>query len=164
MRSMNTNHNHNPNPQEKFELLSAYIDNEVSASEKRQVEQWLATDPDFRRLYQQQLRLREFLVNLPVPEKVNSDLFVNRVMAKIDKRSQNRKIVWGGIAIIAALFGAVGSITFRSPSEPNFAINSIPPQGEYGKQQVAFAPIGSVEEPLIINMEEPIVPLPKTNK
>jgi anti-sigma factor RsiW len=33
---------------ERFELLSAYLDGEVTASERKQVEAWLATDRAFQ--------------------------------------------------------------------------------------------------------------------
>lgn len=31
---------------DRFELLDAYHDGEVTAAEQRQIEQWLATDPE----------------------------------------------------------------------------------------------------------------------
>ena len=53
-------------PQERFELLSAYIDGEVSESEEQLVELWLSDDVNFRHIYQQQLKLRQLLIELPV--------------------------------------------------------------------------------------------------
>ena len=43
---------------EKFELLSAYMDDEVTAEERALVEHWLSSDPLMRRHYQKQLKLR----------------------------------------------------------------------------------------------------------
>ena len=83
-------------PEERFELLSAYIDGEVTEAEEQLVEQWLSDDVDFRRLYQQQLKLRQSLIDLPVPVaahssvKAETDVMINRVFAEIDKRSQRR--------------------------------------------------------------------------
>ena len=36
---------------DRFELLSAYIDGEVTAAERGQIEQWLTTDPEVQCLY-----------------------------------------------------------------------------------------------------------------
>ncbi len=35
---------------DRFELLSAYLDGEVTAAERRQIEQWLATEPEVQSL------------------------------------------------------------------------------------------------------------------
>lgn len=42
-----------------FERLSAYLDGEVTAAERQQVEAWLATDSEAQRLYQRLLNLRQ---------------------------------------------------------------------------------------------------------
>lgn len=44
---------------DRFELLSAYLDGEVAAEERRRVEQWLDEDPDTQCLYQRLLQLRQ---------------------------------------------------------------------------------------------------------
>ncbi|MGB7086786.1 MAG: RseA family anti-sigma factor [Phormidesmis sp.] len=44
---------------EKFELLSAYLDGEVSDQERRLVMQWLLSDPQLQKHYQAQLKLRQ---------------------------------------------------------------------------------------------------------
>ncbi len=148
-----------PDPEEQFELLSAYMDNEASPDERLKVEQWLATDINFRRLHQQQLKLRQLLIDLPVPgisrvgSQVNArnEQVVNRVLAKLDERSKQRKIVWGGIAAMAVLVGAVGSMfTFNSPSmnlDGGIATSNS---------------ITNTEEPLLLAMEKPLIPMPKS--
>jgi anti-sigma factor RsiW len=144
-----------PSPQERFELLSAYLDNEVSREEKLLVEQWLSTDENFRRLHQQQLRLRQMLIDLPVPKtspkaaKASTELTIDRVMAEIDRRSQRRKWAWGGIGLAAAaVVAVVGSVFTLNPS-PQFS----PVSNQFKPAQ---------EEPLILAMEKPIVPIPKS--
>ena len=42
---------------ERFELLSAYIDDEVSTEERQTVEQWLASDVHMQQTYQAQIKL-----------------------------------------------------------------------------------------------------------
>lgn len=46
---------------EKFELLSAFLDNEVAEDEQRLVQHWLRTDPKVQQTYQQQLKLKAAL-------------------------------------------------------------------------------------------------------
>jgi anti-sigma factor RsiW len=43
---------------EKFELLSAYLDDEVTDEERCLVEHWLSSDLHLQRQYQEQLKLR----------------------------------------------------------------------------------------------------------
>ena len=49
---------------EKFEILSAYLDDEVSQEERRLVEQWIECDPLFRQQYQAQLTLKSAVRSL----------------------------------------------------------------------------------------------------
>lgn len=148
-----------PDPEEQFELLSLYMDNEASPAERLKVEQWLARDTNFRRLYHQQLRLRQMLIDLPVPgssrsgvqSNAKTEQVVNRVLAKLEQRSKQRRAAWGGIAALAVLVGAVGSIfTFNSPTMnlDSISSNEIKPRVN--------------EEPLLLAMEKPLVPMPKS--
>ncbi len=159
MSYQNKTHMPDPDPEEQFELLSAYMDNEASPEEKLRVEQWLATDINFRRLYQQQLRLRQLLIDLPVPgsarvgaqANAKTEQMVNRVLAKLDERSKQRRIAWGGIAAVAVLVGAIGSVfTFNSPTMNQNVANQL--------NQPQVTP----EEPLLIAMEKPLIPMPKS--
>jgi len=144
--------------EERFELLSAYIDGEVTESEEQLVEKWLSDDANFRRLYQQQLKLRQLLIDLPVPAIANSsvkaetEVMVNRVFAEIDKRSLRRKWKLVSIGVMAAtVVGIFGSIfTLNTNQQFSPMTNNIRPT----------APIA--EEPVLIAMEEPLVPLPKS--
>ena len=145
-------------PQERFELLSAYIDGEVTNTEEQMVEQWLSDDVDFRRLYHQQIKLRQLLVDLPVPVAANSsvkaetNVMIDRVFAEIDKRSQRRKWKLAGFGVsVAAVVGILGSMfTFNSSPQFSPVANSIK------------NPAITVEEPVLIAMEEPLVPVPQS--
>ena len=145
-------------PQERFELLSAYIDGEVTNTEEQMVEQWLSDDVDFRRLYHQQIKLRQLLVDLPVPVAANSSIkaetnvIIDRVFAEIDKRSQRRKWKLAGFGVsVAAVVGILGSMfTFNSSPQFSPVANSIK------------NPAITIEEPVLIAMEEPLVPVPKS--
>jgi anti-sigma factor RsiW len=148
-------------PEERFELLSAYIDGEVSDIEEQLVEQWLSDDIDFRRVYQQQLKLRQLLIDLPVPVEANSsakletEKLIHQVMQEIDRRSLRRKWKLAGLGIsMAAVVGIFGSLFTVNPnsqfSPVSNSINSVK-----GSTSVK-------DEPIIVAMEEPLVPLPKS--
>lgn len=53
----------------KFELLSAYLDDEVTAKERQRVARWLRDDPSTQQMYQQLLMLRQAIRTSPVPEQ-----------------------------------------------------------------------------------------------
>ncbi len=59
----------------KFELMSAYLDDEVSDQERRLVEYWLANDPQLLSDYQQQIKLRGAIQTLD--SNFSLDLTVN---------------------------------------------------------------------------------------
>lgn len=44
---------------EAFELLSAYLDDEVTEEERCLVQHWIVSDPEMKEHYQKQLRLRQ---------------------------------------------------------------------------------------------------------
>lgn len=94
---------------DRFELLSAYLDGEVSATERRQVEHWLATDAKTQHLYTRLLTLRQKLHTLPIVQSEQSvDQLVDRVTARIERRP--KRLLWGGMAaavLIGALFSAM---------------------------------------------------------
>ncbi|MEM9807325.1 MAG: hypothetical protein AAF959_18830 [Cyanobacteria bacterium P01_D01_bin.56] len=53
----------------RFELLSAYVDNEVTSEERQLVGQWLRDEPDIQRMYQQLLMLRQAIRTAPNPSQ-----------------------------------------------------------------------------------------------
>jgi len=95
-----------------FELLSAYLDGEVTAAERQQVEAWLATDPEGQRLYQRLLSLKEQLQQLPVPmSPCPAEYLATQVIAKAQRRP--RAIwVWGsvGATLAASVVGILNGL------------------------------------------------------
>lgn len=133
---------------DRFELLSAYLDGEVTAAERRQVEEWLATDPAVQGLYARLLKLRQGLRTLPVPpEGQPVEQTLKQVYARIDRRS-HRAVVWGG-AVIAALF--VGALSSVLPSRQFIA----PQFAQLPEQATASA------ETLMVAVNTPVVEIPK---
>ncbi|MEM8615165.1 MAG: hypothetical protein AAGF93_24380 [Cyanobacteria bacterium P01_H01_bin.105] len=51
----------------RFELLSAYLDGEVTAEERKLVAQWLMDEPNTQQMYQRLLMLRQAIRTAPVP-------------------------------------------------------------------------------------------------
>lgn len=96
---------------DRFELLSAYLDSEVTAPERKQVEQWLETDPEIQRLYARLLKLRHRLQNMPIPVPQESvDQTIEKVFTRIDRRPQRRLILAGLGTIAAVLVGALSNL------------------------------------------------------
>ncbi|NEP88820.1 MAG: transcriptional regulator [Okeania sp. SIO2C2] len=100
--------------QERFELVSAYLDGEVTPSQRREVELLLATDPVAKHLYQRLLQLHSEFQRMPIPPKVEPvEIMVDRVFDKIDRRSK-RKFVLGGTAIAALCIAFISGIISNS--------------------------------------------------
>ena len=131
---------------DRFELLSAYLDGEVSASERRQVEDWLKNEPETQRLYARLLKLRQSLQAMPMPSaRVNAQQTVEQVYQKMHRRARRSAVVWGGGAIAAAFIGAVTLV--------------LPPQQSF---QLAKSPKTTIAiEPLQVALNDPVVEIPK---
>lgn len=109
--------------EERFELLSAYIDGEVTPAERQQVQQWLDTDPKFHKLYLNLLKLQNRVQNIPVPPSEKSAKQLSEgVFQEIDRRKlRSQMVVWGGGAIAAALVAAFGSLLGNNSPAPQLA-------------------------------------------
>lgn len=123
---------------DRFELLSAYLDGEVTADERRQVEAWLATDPKMQRLHARLLKLRQGLRVMPVPASEHPvEQVAAQVMTRIERRPK-RTAAWGGMAIAALFVGAlVGNMPdsrlspsmVHSPNLEQSASSAVPTEG-----------------------------------
>jgi anti-sigma factor RsiW len=130
---------------DRFELLSAYLDGEVTAAERQQVEYWLGNDPEVQRLYARLLKLRQSLRALPVPPAEQPmERTVEQVFGRLNRRSP-LAAVWGGAAIAALFIGALSSSS--QFITPQLAQSPAP----------AAAPV----EPLMVALNTPVVKIPK---
>ncbi|NJK49301.1 anti-sigma factor [Candidatus Gracilibacteria bacterium] len=139
------------NPQyTRFELLSAYLDGEVTPAERRQVQDWLDTDPQTQKLYTRLLRLRQELDNIPIaPVASPSTQLSDQVFARLDRHSRRKRIaIIGGAAIATVVIGALSSLFFGNKS-PLFQAAENP-----------LAPIEKDSEPLKIALNHPIIEIP----
>lgn len=133
---------------DRFELLSAYLDGEVTADEKRQVEALLATDPAMQRLHARLLKLRHSfrMMPVPLPEQPVEET-VQQVFARIERKPR-RIVVWGGMAIAALFVGVLAGVAPRTDFIPSIAHapqseESVPSQG------------------LMIALDRPVIEIPK---
>jgi anti-sigma factor RsiW len=101
---------------DQFELLSAYLDGEVTAVERRQVEDLLSHDEQTKQLYGRLLKLRGGFQGLPLAVAQPLDQTVDQVMARLAKpRVSRRAWVIGGGAIAAAAIGAMSGLLGPQP-------------------------------------------------
>ena len=100
-----------------FELLSAYLDGEVTAGERKQVQYWLDNDPEVQQQYAKLLKLRQGIQTLPVPTVAQTATeMAEQVFIRLNKYRVRRFVAWGGTAIAALFIGAVSGVL--SPNHP----------------------------------------------
>ncbi|MBD1804426.1 Fis family transcriptional regulator [Microcoleus sp. FACHB-SPT15] len=133
---------------DRFELLSAFIDGEVTAAERRQVQELLATDADMQRLHSRLMKLRQGMQKLPVPAaQTTAQDTAQEVFSRIDHRRNRRTVMWGGAAIAAMVVGALSGILPGSDS-------LVPRLAQSLNKEVA-------PEPLEIAINRPVIEIPK---
>ncbi len=142
---------------DRFELLSAYLDGEVTAAERKQVEDWLANDETVQRLHARLLKLRHGLQTMPVPAaRQSTEQTVNQVLARVE-RQPRLSLVWGGAAIAALFIGALVSSILPGTRSP------VPQIAEGSKQPTMESPqLNNANETLLVALDKPLVAIPKT--
>ncbi|MEH2043214.1 anti-sigma factor family protein [Nostoc sp.] len=140
---------------DRFELLSAYLDGEVTATERKQVEEWLANDASVQCLYARLLKLRQGLRTLPVPAAQQSpEETVQQVLTRLRCRSRSNWMV-GAAAVAACAIGAVSSLVGGGSMVPQLAQR---PQRE--PIQTSSASIVP-PSPLMVGLNNPVIEIPK---
>lgn len=140
---------------DRFELLSAYLDGEVTAAERRQVEEWLANDSSVQNLHKRLLSLRQGLRNLPVPQEKSIEETVDSVMTRLRRRTRKGWML-GGAAVAACVIGSLASLIPNS--EPGFRFANKPLEQT---QQVSSEEIASLP---MVTLNQPLVRIPKANQ
>ncbi|WP_198525096.1 anti-sigma factor family protein, partial [Kamptonema formosum] len=75
---------------DRFELVSAYLDGEVTAAERRRVEEWLSSEPAVQRSHAQLLALRQEIEAMPAPAALLcAERTLEGVFAKLDSQAQS---------------------------------------------------------------------------
>jgi anti-sigma factor RsiW len=130
---------------ERFELLSAYLDGEVTTSERQQVEAWLANDAAFQHQYRQLQQIHQAFPQMSVPSSQSAQALSAGVFGKLD-RQRNRKLAWiGGGTIAATLVAALtglGGLFGGNGSDLQFAVKAKTPA------------------PLMLALNDPILAMP----
>ncbi|MEH2281043.1 MAG: transcriptional regulator [Nostoc sp.] len=140
---------------DRFELLSAYLDGEVTATERKQVEEWLANDASVQCLYARLLKLRQGLRTLPVPAAQQSpEAAVQQVLTRLRRRSRFNWMA-GGAAVAACVIGAVSGLVGGGSMVPQLAQR---PQRE--PIQTSSASIVP-PSPLMVGLNNPVIEIPK---
>jgi anti-sigma factor RsiW len=145
---------------DRFELLSAYLDGEVTAAERREVEAWLASDATAAQLHNRLLKLRRGFQALPTPAPSQPvELAITQVFKKIDQRPRLTVLLGGASAAAAAVL--VAAVSGLVPGlMPGFSPSA----------QVATAPTAKTAAPaavapgegLLVALDEPVLIISKT--
>jgi anti-sigma factor RsiW len=148
---------------DRFELLSAYLDGEVTAEEGRQVEAWLATDPEFQSLHARLLKLQQGFQNIPTPVASQStQKTIEQVLNRVEKRPR-LMLVWTGLgaAAAAAVVGAISSV-LTNGAPPMVLNGTANLQGPMVTPQAAPTLAGTPT--LMLTLDRPPVTIPRLSE
>lgn len=143
---------------DRFELLSAYLDGEVTAKERRQVEEWLDNDASVQRLYARLLKLRQGVRTLPVPApKESPEVTAQKVFTRLRRRS---RLAWtfGGAAVAACVISVVSGLLPGSESRTPQVAQKPPVELENAPTAKTSAATAS---PLMVAINNPVIEIPK---
>ncbi|MEG4530307.1 zf-HC2 domain-containing protein [Microcoleus sp. D2_18a_D3] len=148
---------------DRFELLSAYLDGEVTATERRQVEEWLTNDPTTKRLYSRLLMMQQSFQAMPVPAAEQSaEELATKVLQRVERKPKKTWIVGGGAiaALLVAVVSGVGGD--RQLFAPQFARSPVPAESD-GLIMALNEPLVEMVNPndLMLGVNAPIMDIPK---
>ncbi len=149
---------------DRFELLSAYIDGEVTAAERRQVEDWLTNDPVTKGLYSRLMMMQQGFQAMPVPAAEQSaQELAAKVLQQVEQRKTKRTWLFGGGAIAALLIAVVSGVApGRQMFAPEFARSPVPAESD-GLVVALNEPLVEIVNPndLMLGVNAPIMDIPK---
>ena len=148
---------------DRFELLSAYIDGEVTAAERRQVEEWLTNDPTTKRLYSRLMMMQQGFQSMPVPASEQSAQELATKVLQREGRKTKRTWVLGGGAIAALLMAVVSGVGGgRQLFAPQFAASPVPAESD-GLIVALNEPVVEIVNPndLMLGVNAPVMDIPK---
>lgn len=139
--------------QDRFELLSAYLDGELTPSERQQIQQWLDADANFKQLYHRLLRLRHGMQNLSVPApEAQTKQLSEQVFLRVDRQKRFKKLwLLTGGAVAAVFVSAISGI-FTTSNSPIVNVA----QSESQSEQSTIEPIM-----IAVAVDKPAVKIPK---
>ena len=119
-----------------WELLSAYIDGQVTQAEQQQVERKLQNDLDYRQAYSRILRLQDSLTELPVPSTCDrpsaaADEMADAVLQQLERSPLSGTVspicvkrfatAAAGIALLISAGGML--LRIERPSQPQLVFS-----------------------------------------
>lgn len=140
---------------EKFELLSAYLDGEVTTAERKQVDLWLQEDASFKAMYSKMRGMHTAIEQIPLPPVTESiNKFADQVFAKIDQRRQFKflKVVGGACVAGVMAAGAVFTATFQGSNHQLQMAKSVLPTSVPNSLSILVKPA-----PLMVALNDSIV-------
>ncbi|MEG3846745.1 zf-HC2 domain-containing protein [Microcoleus sp. herbarium19] len=150
---------------DRFELLSAYLDGEVTAAERRQVEEWLTNDPVTKRLYSRLLMMQQGFRSMPVPAAEQSaQELAAKVLQRVERKPIRTLVVAGG-AIAALLIAVVSGVALgRGQFAPQFAGGPVPAESD-GLIVALNEPLVEIVNPndLMLGVNAPVMDIPKVD-
>jgi negative regulator of sigma E activity len=143
------------NEVDRFELLSAYLDGEVTAAERRQVEEWLDTDESVKCLYARLLKLRQCVKTMPMPaSEQTSEATFQQVWKRLQRRTRLSWMI-GGAAVAACVVSTVSGFIPGNTSRLQLAQQTIQPK-------VVKTEPALIVSPLMVALNNPVIEIPKT--
>lgn len=88
---------------DRFELLSAYLDGEVTPEERQQVLCWLRDSDDARSLYNRLLNLRQGMRRQAGPPACDTEVTLSGVYHQLNRRLRLVTMACAGVAAIGAI-------------------------------------------------------------
>lgn len=133
-----------------FELISAYLDGELSPAEKAQVQSWIDLDPELKAVYTRMLTVQSQMQTLEIPECDRSVTEItNNVFQSLDRRRQRRVFLGAGAIAASVVAGVVGSLAGSGS----------------GGLSIARSPVTQVESEVVmltVALNKPAIDIPKT--
>ncbi|GMU37136.1 MAG: zf-HC2 domain-containing protein [Phycisphaerae bacterium] len=153
-----------PLAEELSELLSAYLDDEVSASERRRVEAALASDPSVKARFDELCAARDATAALPrraappdLAEAIGAEIERESLLAgRPAATSRNR-----GIRIILPTLAAAALLMLAVLSLDRFRKDGADSSTQVALRKLADGPPGEAQ-PLLAEPAEPAMPMPSS--
>jgi anti-sigma factor RsiW len=140
-------------PTDGFELLSAYIDGELSPKERHQVQTWIDRDPQTKRLYIELLALQSQMQALKAPPSHRTTgQMTEQVFQALDCQRSRRRLVLAGSAIAVSALASITGL-FLGIMSPSLKVAQSPNSGENLSDNVMLAV--ALNKPTI-NIPEPV--------
>jgi anti-sigma factor RsiW len=139
-------------PTDSFELLSAYLDGELSPKERHQVQTWIDQDPQTKAIYLKLLTLQSQMQALEAPPSQRTvGEMTEQVFQALDLRRSRRRLVLGGSAIAISCLATITGLILGIMS-PGLKVAQSPNSGENLSDNVMLA----------VALNKPAINIPKS--